>query len=153
MRVEKARIDDIPQIQKLVNYFAAQDKMLARPRSELYENVRDFFVVRMDGEIGGCGAAHVCWADLMEIKAVAVDEKHQRRGIGSAIVRACIQEARNMGIPSVFCLTYEPAFFESFGFRRIGLTDLPRKVWGECQGCPKYPDCDEVAMILDLKTC
>lgn len=153
MKVEKAKIEDIPQIQRLVNYFAGQDKMLARPRSELYENVRDFFVVRIGDEIAGCGAAHVCWSDLVEIKALAVDEKQQGRGIGSAIVRACIQEAKTMGIPSVFCLTYETAFFERFGFRPIGLTDLPRKVWGECQGCPKYPDCDEVAMILDLKTC
>lgn len=151
MKVEKAKIADVPQIHKLVNYFAAKDKMLARPLSELYENVRDFFVVRRGNEVLGCAAAHVCWSDLVEIKSVAVNEAQQHAGIGSAIVEACIEEARMMEIPSVFCLTYEPAFFARFGFAQVGLMELPRKVWGECQGCPKYPDCDETAMILRLR--
>ena len=150
MKVEKAKITDIPQIHKLVNTFAARDKMLARPLSELYEEVRDFFVVRRGDELVGCGAAHVCWADLMEIKALAVDEDQQHKGIGGAIVEACIEEAKRMGVPSIFCLTYEPVFFGKFGFQKVGLMDLPRKVWGECQRCPKYPDCDEIAMILEL---
>jgi amino-acid N-acetyltransferase len=151
LKVENAKITDVPKIHKLVNYFAARDRMLARPLSELYEDVRDFFVVRNGDELVGCGAARVCWSDLMEIKALAVDEKQQHKGIGGAIVEACIEEARRLDIPNVFCLTYETAFFGKHGFQKVGLKDLPRKVWGECQRCPKYPDCDETAMILKLR--
>ncbi|MDD5094808.1 MAG: N-acetyltransferase [Dehalococcoidia bacterium] len=151
MKVEKAKITDVPRIHKLVNHFATKDRMLARPLSELYEDVRDFFVVRQGDVVAGCGAAHVNWADLVEIKALAVDEKHQHKGIGAAIVEACIAEARQMDVPNVFCLTYETVFFGKFGFEKVGLMELPRKVWGECQRCPKYPDCDETAMILKLR--
>lgn len=150
MIVEKAKIVDVPQIHKLVNSFAVMDKMLPRPLSEIYENLRDFFVVREGSDVLGCGALHICWGDLVEVKAVAVREGRQHTGIGGAIVKACIEEARQMDVPQVFCLTYEPDFFAKFGLKQVDLMDLPRKVWGECQRCPKYPDCDEKAMVLQL---
>ncbi|MCL0090389.1 N-acetyltransferase [Dehalococcoidia bacterium] len=151
MRVEKAKIADVPQIHKLVNYFASQGQMLPRSLSEIYENLRDFFVVREGEEVAACVALHICWHDLVEIKSLAVAEEQQDAGLGTALVKECIEEARGLGVPTVFCLTYQPAFFEQFGFSRIGLMELPRKIWGECQRCPKYPDCDETAMVLHLK--
>jgi len=151
MKVEKAKIADVPQIHKLINYFAGKNLMLARPLSELYEHLRDFFIVRKGSVVVGCGALHICWDDLIEIKAVAVTEKQQHAGIGTELVMACLAEAKELGMPTVFCLTYEPAFFAQFGFQQVGLMELPRKVWGECQRCPKYPDCDETAMVLQLK--
>ncbi len=151
MKVEKAKITDVPQIHKLVNYFAVQGQMLPRSLSEIYENLRDFFVVRDGDELVACAALHICWQDLVEIKSLAVAEEHQHAGLGTALVEGCIEEARGLGVPTIFCLTYQPAFFERSGFNQIGLMELPRKVWGECQRCPKYPDCDETAMVLQLK--
>ena len=151
VKSEKARIVDVPQIHKLVNSFGSQGLMLPRPLSEIYENLRDFVVLKDGDEVVGCGALHILWGDLLEIKSVAVAEDHQREGIGAAVVRACLDEAGKMDVPMVFVLTYEPEFFGRFGFTKVDLMDLPRKVWGECQRCPKYPDCDETAMVLQLK--
>jgi len=151
MNAEKANIRDVPQIHKLVNSFGMRGLMLQRPLSELYENVRDFYVVRNGADVIGCGALHVCWEDLVEIKSVAVSSDYQKKGIGDVIVRQCIEEARELDVAEVFVLTYEPEFFSRFGFKRVNLMELPRKVWGECQRCPKYPDCDETALVLKLK--
>ncbi|MCP4647558.1 MAG: N-acetyltransferase, partial [bacterium] len=145
MEAKKARITDVPQIHKLVNSFGSQGLMLARPLSEIYENLRDFFVVREGEELLGCGALHICWEDLVEVKSVAVLEGNQGKGIGAVIVEACIEEARSLDVAELFVLTYEPDFFTRFGFNQVDLMELPRKVWGECQRCPKYPDCDENA--------
>ncbi len=151
IQVEKARISNVPQMHKLINYFADKGEMLARPISEIYENIRDFFVVREDDKVLGCVALGVMWHDLAEIKSLAVLEKYQRQGIGEALVIACLRDAVELVIPTVFCLTYKPAFFEKLGFSLVNKDALPRKVWGECYRCPKYPDCDEIALIYYLK--
>jgi amino-acid N-acetyltransferase len=150
VKIEKARIEDAPQMHRLINSFAEQGDMLPRPLSELYENLRDFFVAREGGEVVACVALHVLWADLAEIKSLAVDQGKQDEGLGRLLVEACLEEARGLGIPTLFCLTYSPEFFERFGFRRIDVMELPRKVWGECQRCSKFPNCDETALILPL---
>ena len=149
-QVEKARISDIPQMHKLINRFAGKDEMLARSLSEMYENIRDYFVVRQGKRMIGCAALHVSWSDLAEIKSLAVAEDNQKKGIGTQLVKACLNEAKELGIPTVFCLTYKPAFFEKFGFSRRDKMELPRKVWTECYRCPKFPNCDEVALICQL---
>lgn len=151
IQVQKARMDDVPQIHKLINFFADRGEMLARPLSEIYENLRDYFVVRNGDEVLGCVALGIMWRDLAEVKSLAVLEKVQHRGIGVALVKACMDEAKALGIDTVFCLTYKPVFFEKQGFSYIEKEELPRKVWGECYRCPKYPDCDEIAMIYYLK--
>jgi len=120
--------------------------------SEIYENLRDFYVVREGNGVVGCGALHICWDDLVEVKSVAGLEEEQRKGTGSALVNACVEEARSLDVAEIFVLTYLPNFFARFGFEKVDLMDLPRKVWGECQRCPKYPDCDETAMVLRLKS-
>ena len=151
MKIKKAKIEDIPQAQKLIRKSAEKGLMLARSLSEIYENIRDYFVVHENGEVIGCGALHICWSDLAEVKSIAVADDRQKQGIGKALVEACIEEAGSLGISSVFCLTMAEDFFSKFGFKKVDLLELPRKVWGECQTCPKYPDCDEVAMVLNLK--
>lgn len=149
--VEKARIADVEDIRRLINYFADRDEMLPRPLSEIYENLRDYFVIRDEGgRVLGCAALHVMWSDLAEVKSVAVGEAGQRAGIGTRLVEACLAEAREIGLPTVFCLTYKPAFFEKFGFVQVDKMELPRKVWTECYHCSKFPDCDEVAMTFQL---
>ena len=150
-RVEKAKIQDVPQIHKLINYFADKGEMLARPLSELYENIRDYLVVRQGEQVIACAALHVSWSDLAEIKCLAVVEDSQKQGIGAQLVGACLDESRKLGIPTVFCLTYKPAFFERLGFQQRDKMELPRKVWTECYRCPKFPDCDEIALIRHLE--
>jgi amino-acid N-acetyltransferase len=150
-RIEKARISDVVQMHELINYFADKGEMLARPLSEIYENIRDYFVVRQGERVIACAALRVMWSDLAEIKSVAVAEESQGQGIGDRLVTACLDEARKLGMPTVFCLTYKPAFFERHGFSRLDKMELPHKVWGECYRCPKFPNCDEVALICHLE--
>ncbi len=151
MIIVKARIQDVPQIHQLVNLFADRGEMLGRPISELYERLRDFLVAREGDRVVACGALHVMWSDLAEIRSVAVTEDYQGKGIGARLVRACLKEAKKLGIPTVFCLTYQPEFFEEQGFTRVDKAELPRKVWTECYRCPKFPDCDEVAFVYHLE--
>ena len=151
MKLEKAGISDATEMHKLVNYFADKGEMLARSLSEIYENIRDYYVVREGERLIGCAALHVSWSDLAEIKSVAVVEGSQQQGIGVQLVEACLKEAEELGIPTVFCLTYHPAFFERLNFTQVDRMTLPRKVWTECYRCPKFPDCDEVALIYHLE--
>lgn len=148
MKVEKARIGDAQRIHELVIKFADKGEMLPRALSEIYENLRDFFVIRDEsGKVIGCVALHINWSDLAEIKSLAVSETRQAKGLGSKLVKACLDEAAGLGIPTIFCLTYKPSFFEKQKFRKVDKMELPRKVWSECYRCPKFPDCDEVALI------
>lgn len=151
MKPEKARVSDVLQMHKLINSFADRDEMLARSLSEIYENIRDYFVIRQGERVIACVALHVSWSDLAEIKSLAVAEDYQKQGIGPQIVEACLKEANELGISTLFCLTYKPAFFEKCGFSQVDKAELPRKVWGECYRCPKFPDCDEVALIYHLE--
>jgi len=150
--VEKARIRDVTQMHRLINYFADKGDMLARSLSEIYENIRDYFVVRQGERLIACAALRVSWSDLAEIKSLAVAEDSQEQGIGARLVEAPLREAREPGIPTVFCLTYKPGFFEQCGLSQIDKMELPRKVWAECYRCPKFPNCDEVALIYHLET-
>jgi amino-acid N-acetyltransferase len=148
--VERATIADVPAVHDLITVFADRDEMLHRPLNEIYENLRDFWVVRLDGEVIGCVALHLLWADLAEIKSLAVREDRQAKGVGAALVRACLDEARAIGLPKVFALTYKPGFFEKLGFEQADVMTFPRKVWGECYRCPKFPSCTEIALWYDL---
>lgn len=133
-----------------MNHFAQKGEMLPRSQSELYENIRDFFVVEDEGKVIGCCALHILWDNLAEVKSLAVDSSYQGKGIGRLLVNTCLDEARELGIRKVFALTFKPGFFEKLGFKLVDKDDLPRKVWGECIKCPLFPDCKEEAVILEL---
>ena len=150
--IRKARISDVKDIQKLLMTFANRGDMLSRSLSELYESLRDFYVITENDRLVGAAALHIVWDDLAEVRSVAVAEEAGRKGIGSQLVQACIAEAREIGLRRIFCLTYKPDFFAKHGFRLVDKSELPHKVWGDCIKCPKFPDCDENAMILDLHT-
>ena len=149
-RVERATLRDAEDIHRLVNFWAARGDMLPRTMGETFENLRDFFVVREAGRVVACGALHIVWADIAELKSVAVDEARQSAGYGSLITRACVEEARVLGLERVFALTYRPGFFERLGFLQVDVMTLPRKVWNECYRCPKFPGCNEIAMVCEL---
>jgi amino-acid N-acetyltransferase len=145
--IDRAKIPDIPQIHKLVSDYANKGEMLARPLSELYEGIRDFLVVREGEQVVACAALHVDWADLAEIRSLAVAEGKKLTGIGAGLVKACLEEAATLGIETIFCFTYKPDFFRRQGFVDIDKMELPRKVWSDCLRCPKFPNCDETALI------
>ena len=152
MKVEKAKISDAHQMHEMVNEFANRSEMLPRALSEIYEDIRDYFVIRNDNrEVIACVALHINWEDLAEIRTLAVDESMHDKGLGSLLIKACLDEAKELGIKKVFCLTYKPAFFEKNGFIQVDKMDLPRKVWSECFRCPKFPDCDEVALTYTFE--
>jgi amino-acid N-acetyltransferase len=143
----RAQIADAHAISDLVNTFARKGEMLPRTMSEVYQNLRDFYVVRGEHHVVACGALHILWEDLAEVKSLAVREDQQGRGLGARLVEACVTEARQLGLQTVFALTYRPAFFEKLGFSQADVMTLPRKVWGECYRCPKFPGCNEIAMV------
>jgi amino-acid N-acetyltransferase len=115
--------------------------------SDIYEDIRDFFVIREGGKVVACAALHIAWDDLAEIRSVAVAEDKQKKGLGARLVEACLKEADELGIKTVFCFTYKPEFFKRHKFADIDKMELPRKVWTDCFRCPKFPNCDETALI------
>ena len=145
--LEKAKIPDVPQMHQLINSFANKGEMLPRPLSELYESIRDFFVIREGERVIACAALHVSWSDLAEIRSVTVAEDSQGKGLGDQLVAACLKEAAELGINTIFCFTYQPKFFKRHKFKDIDKMELPRKVWTDCFRCPKFPNCDETALI------
>jgi amino-acid N-acetyltransferase len=147
IQVEKAKIPDIPQMHRLINDYAGKGEMLARPLSELYEDIRDYFVIKEGDQVLACGALHVSWSDLAEVRSVAVTDDRKKQGLGTMLVNACLKEAADLGIGTVFCFTYQPDFFKLSGFVDIDKMELPRKVWTDCFRCPKFPNCDETALI------
>jgi len=148
--IRKADIKDVPKIQALIALFAKQDLMLPRSLIDLYENLRDYFVAVKGRKIIGCCALHICWEDLAEVKALAVDPKAQGSGTGKKLVDICLKEAKQLKVKKLFCLTYIPDFFKKFKFKKISRRKLPHKIWTECLQCPKFPNCDEQAMMLQL---
>jgi len=148
--IRKALLKDIKQMQELINSFAKDNIMLPRSLNELYDNVRDFWVYENRGKVIGCSALHICWDNLAEIKSLAVKKNMQRKQIGTELVTRCLEEAKVLGAKKVFALTYKPDFFKKLGFRKVKHSDLPHKIWAECINCPKFPNCQEIALLKVL---
>jgi amino-acid N-acetyltransferase len=148
--IRKANVEDVPRIQKFVNFYAEKGEMLPRSVGDICDNIRDFFIYEKNGDMLGCCALHVTWIDLAEIRSLVVVEEFRGKGIGTKILNSCLDDARNLAIKKVFALTYKPGFFERNGFHRVEKHELPQKVWLECVKCIKFPDCDEIAVIREL---
>ncbi|MDD2389343.1 MAG: N-acetyltransferase [Desulfobacterales bacterium] len=159
--IRKGRVSDVQDIIRLVNNFVMQNLMLPRGPQDLYENIRDVVVLTRLGpknavedhskeEIIGCGALHVMWGDLAEIRSLAVAENYQGQGLGACIVDCMKKEALALGIKRLFAFTLAEKFFKAQGFEVVPRKDLPPVVWQECRKCPKYFKCDEIGMILNL---
>ena len=149
--IEPARLTDAERIHQLITYWADKGDMLHRPVIEIYEAIRDFKVARLEGEVVGCGSLHIMGSDLAEVRSLAVKEEIHAKGIGAAIVSACLEDARGFGLDRVFALTYRPGFFEKQGFRIAHIMEFPQKVWNECVRCPFFTNCKEVAVVVDMK--
>lgn len=149
--IRKARMSDVKAIQNLIAEYARKGDMLPRSLSDIYENLRDYFVYESDGgAVIGSAAIHLMWEDLAEVRSLAVREGDMRRGIGTQLVEACISEAIMLGITRIFALTYRPEFFQRLGFQQVDKAELPHKIWSDCLKCAKFPDCDEVALVADF---
>lgn len=145
-----AAIYDVPRIQEIINSHAELGKMLFKSLAQLFENLRDFAVFELDGQVVGCVALTIIWADLTEVRSLAVDERYIGRGIGRKLVEWTVDECRRLQIPRLMSLTYEQRFFEKLGFTVVEKDTLPLKVWSDCVRCPKRDGCDEIAMVRVL---
>ncbi len=137
-------------MQAVINSHAELGKMLFKSLADLYENLRDFAVYEENDNVLGCVGLAIIWADLAEIRSLAVDETARGRGIGSQLVQWCVEEGRRLQIRKLMSLTYEQRFFERLGFEVVEKETLPLKVWSDCVRCPKNDNCDEIAMVRIL---
>ena len=150
MNVRKAKVADARVIGALINRYAEHDKMLFRSLADIYENLQTFTVVEAEGRLVGCCALEVVWADLAEIKSLAVDQQFMSMGVGRMLVAAATEQAQGLGLPRLFALTLTPGFFVKLGFEIIDKDKLPMKVWSDCARCPKQQNCDETAVVKTL---
>ncbi|CAB4603425.1 unannotated protein [freshwater metagenome] len=148
IEVRPARTSDIKGIHKLIVDFASGGRMLQKETVTLYESVQEFIVAVEDGEVIGCGALHVLWEDLAEVRSVAISEKLRGQGIGNQILERIIQRAYELGLSRIFCLTFETKFFGRHGFEEIHGTPVEPDVY--VQLLKSYDS--GVAEFLDLES-
>jgi N-acetylglutamate synthase-like GNAT family acetyltransferase len=147
--VRHATVADVPAIAELVAYYAMRRDLLPRSADDIYQSVREWVVAELNGEIVACASLLVMWADLAEVRSLAVKAGYHGRGLGQAVVRALLADAERLGIRTVFCLTRAVKFFAGIGFEVTERDRFPRKVWKDCIHCPVFANCDEVAMVIE----
>jgi len=150
--IRKARVSDVVIMKQIISSYSKDELMLARSLSEMYENIRDYYVCEINEKVVGCCALHVVWEDLAEILALAVKPECSRKGMGTKLVSACLEDAEDLGMKEVFALTYVPEFFATLGFKIVDKNSLPRKIWSGCLRCPKFPDCNEIAVVKSINS-
>ena len=151
--IRKARLADVIAMSRIIQHYADLQRMLPKTQLQLYENLRDYSVAvdaAAPAQVLGCGALHIYWENLAEIRAVAIAPGLNGKGIGTILVEQLLDEARELEIEQVFVFTYEPKFFGRFGFIQVEHSAMPLKVYNECFVCPKFNKCDELAMVLHL---
>ncbi|SDN57242.1 amino-acid N-acetyltransferase [Desulfonauticus submarinus] len=150
--IRKARIKDVKAIHGLLMDYANEGLLLPRSYSELYSQLRDYLVLaeRTTEDIYGCCALTIVWDNLAEVRSLAVRRDKQGSGWGRKLVEMCLSEAITLGIYKVFVLTYQKNFFAHLGFKVVDKNVLPQKVWADCLKCPKFPECDEIAMLIEM---
>ncbi len=150
VQIRRARTSDVKEIRRLVDTYTADRRLLTKATVTLFEHVQEFWVaVTPDGAVVGCGALHVMWEDLAEIRTVAVDPACRGQKIGHRIVTELIGVARELGVARVFCLTFETRFFASFGFVEIDGAPVPHAVYEQLlrsydEGVAEFLDLDRV---------
>jgi len=152
--IRPATVGDVHGMSALINYYASSNVMLARGPQYLYQHIQDYMVATApaadDGHdvVVACGAVHVLWEDLAEIRSVAVHASCQSQGFGRKLVAALVDRCRRLGLPRVFAFTLAAPFFAKCGFTEFKRDEMPAIVWVECSKCPKFYCCDETGMIL-----
>ena len=145
--IRPARTADVRTIRSLVDTYAFDRRLLSKATVTLYEDVPEFIVGELDGEVVACGAVHVMWEDLAEVRTVAVDPSLRGQGVGARLLDSLLQRARDLGVKRVFCLTFETGFFGRHGFVEIDGTPVDHDVFEQL-----LQSYDEgVAEFLDLE--
>jgi len=147
--IRRPRVQDVPAMVEIINARAAKGEILPRSQNHVYQNIRDFLVQDDGGQVAACGALHVLWRDLGEIRALASTPSAPDNS-EQDIMRALLEQGRRLGLPRVFAFTYFPSFFVALGFTEVAKESLPRVAWRECIDCVKFPACDETAVLIDL---
>jgi amino-acid N-acetyltransferase len=148
--VRPARTSDVIAVRDLVENYAGDGPRLLRKNTvTLYEDVQEFYVAEQDGKVVGCGALHVMWHDLGEIRTVAVDPSCKGQGIGSQILAALTDRAKVLGLTRLFCLTFETKFFAGHGFAPINESPVDASIYAEMllsgdQGVAEFLDLEHV---------
>jgi len=150
MEIRRAGLADVPGIAMLVGRFAGRGEILPRSIEDIYQTVREWVVAERDGQIIGCGALVILWADLAEIRSLVVAPEAQGEGAGRQLVNLLTAQAAELGIPQVFALTRKTSFFLNLGFQVVPRESLPRKIWKDCITCTKFVGCDEVAVARSV---
>ena len=148
--VRKAAMRDIPNILALINSYAAKGIMLPRTEFEMSENIRDFSVAYDGKSLVGCAALHFYTPTVGEVRSLAVLPEASQHGIGRSLVQSLEAEARLNDLDAVFAFTYVPGFFGKLGFVEVERGELPLKAWKDCLRCPKFQNCDEIAVVKNL---
>ncbi len=146
----KAKMSDVENLHGLINEFAERGLMLPRSRNTLYEALREFTIIMDEDKFVGAGALHIIWDDLAEVRALAIRPEYHGKGVGKELINKLLKEAEELDIHQVFALTYQVDFFKKCGFKEVSKEEMPHKVWKECINCPKFPNCDEVAVIYHI---
>lgn len=149
--VRAARVADMRQVEPLINGFAARELMLPKTIEQLSRNFREFVVAETpDGRILGCAALRVYTPQLAELGSLAVHADAHGMGVGRKLVERVEEEARVLGIGTVFALTLQDVFFHKLGYRTVHKEMFPLKVWADCRQCPKIAACDEIAVVREV---
>jgi len=148
--IRKAKICDVKSIQAMINYYAKNGEMLPRSLNQIYEELQNFYVVEKNKKIIGCCCLDITWEDLAEVKALAVAPAFKGKGYGKMLVKKCLLTAKWLGVKKVFALTFKTGFFKKIGFHVIDKEELPHKIWSECVRCPRFPDCNEIPVIIKI---
>src|SRR5258708_8923253 len=147
MHTREAFLRDAERIHDLISSYSGDGTLLPRTLAEICENVRDFIVLEEAGHIIGCGAMHLYGAHLAEVRSITVDKNYQKRGGGELLVQSLMSEARKHEVSCICLFTRTPEFFAKLGFSVAQREDLPDKINQDSSLFPRYPSCDEVAMV------
>jgi amino-acid N-acetyltransferase len=150
VKVRSAESHDVERIASIIAHHAVQGVMLPRSLAAVSAALETYVVADEAGKVIGCGGLDVYTTARAEIYGLATAPEGAPPGTGKAIVQALVDRARKKRIANVFALTLAPEFFSKLGFRTVTHNDLPQKVWKDCVACPKYGNCDEIAMVLNL---
>ena len=148
--IRRARTADVPAIRRLVDAYSGDRILLSKEMVTLYEDIQEFWVASYSaGPLVGCGALHVMWEDLAEVRTLATDPSHTRRGVGTALLSKLLDVARDLGVSRVFCLTFEVEFFTRHGFEPLAGSPVEADVYAQLlrsydEGVAEFLDLDRV---------
>jgi len=147
LTLQPAELDDVPDIFNLLKFYSDRGILLPRPEDDIYNSLRDFYVIHDGTKMVACGALLIYTKELGEVRSLAVDSNYKGLGLGQKLVKRIENDAIELGLIKLMALTYEVAFFQKIGFNVVEMSVLPEKVWGACINCHKFRNCDEIAVL------